>query len=56
MEVKQGERSVSTEYCLSVAAGARVYSVQRSEPQFYTYFSIVLTFSLVISFVSRQKK
>jgi len=44
MDVKQGERSVRTKYCLRPPLGGRVYFVQRSEPQFYLYLSTVLTF------------
>jgi hypothetical protein len=55
MAVKQGERSVRTENCLS-ARSKRVFSVQQSEPLFYPYFSTVLTFSLVLSICVKTKE
>jgi hypothetical protein len=55
MAVKPGEWSDRTENCLTPRSGG-VFSVQRNEPKFYQYFSIVLTFSFVISFGSSQKK
>jgi hypothetical protein len=56
MDVKQGERSVRTEYCPNPPKAGEFILCSEVSRCFYPYFSTVLTFSFVISFVSRQKK